>query len=309
MVDTPALKVGVRIERVGSNPTGGTPGITPGNHHPQQYPRVIVNAEPNGLEALTLCPGVSIRWGTSANGNTPVLQAGVRGSIPLSSTVVVTGRPRPAARKGEEQQGLPVQLRPTTIQPIKEEPLEEYEHRHHHEDHPLREVLEALLRDQRELVANTAALTAAVADNEAAVAANTTAVEAAVAAITSDADQAAVDAATSAVQTNTEQVEANTASLNDAVTPPVAPTVTGVSPTSGPAAGGTAVTVTGTAFTGATAVTFDTAEATSVIVVSDTEVTADVPAGTDGTSVNVYVTTPNGTSPASATFNYAPSSE
>ena len=39
------------------------------------------------------------------------------------------------------------------------------------------------------------------------------------------------------------------------VVPPV-PTVTGVSPTSGPSTGGTTVTVTGTGLTGATAVNF-----------------------------------------------------
>lgn len=184
--------------------------------------------------------------------------------------------------------------------------MEEYRHRRHHEDHPLREVLEALLRDQRELVANTAALTSAVADNEAAVAANTRAVEAVVTLINNDSDQAAVDAATTAVENSTTQVVANTATLDKVVNPPVAPTVTGISPASGPAAGGTAVTVTGTALTGATAVTFDSVDATNVVVVSDTEVTADAPAGTDGTSPVVYVVTPEGTSPASAvTYTYA----
>lgn len=183
--------------------------------------------------------------------------------------------------------------------------MEEYRHHHRH-DNPLLEVLEILLQEQRNLVANTDALTAAVAANEAAVAANTTAVEAAVAAIKNDADQAAVDAATSAVQTNTTQVEANTASLNSAVNPPVAPTVTGISPASGPQAGATVVTVTGTALTGATAVDFGTVEATNVTVVSDTEVTAESPVGTDGSAVEVTVTTPVGTSPAvaEATFTY-----
>ena len=41
-------------------------------------------------------------------------------------------------------------------------------------------------------------------------------------------------------------------------TPPPAPTVTGLNPTSGPTAGGTPVTITGTNFTGATAVKFGT---------------------------------------------------
>ena len=75
------------------------------------------------------------------------------------------------------------------------------------------------------------------------------------------------------------------------------PTVTGMSPTSGPAAGGTLVTITGTGFTGATAVDFGTTPATDVTVVNDTTVTADSPAGTG--TVDVTVTTPGGTSATS----------
>ena len=83
------------------------------------------------------------------------------------------------------------------------------------------------------------------------------------------------------------------------VTPAVAaPTVTALSPTSGPAAGGTTVTITGTTLTGATAVDFGTTAATDVTVVNDTTVTAVSPAGT-GTE-NVTVTTPAGTSATSA---------
>ena len=47
-------------------------------------------------------------------------------------------------------------------------------------------------------------------------------------------------------------------------------TVTGVSPTSGPTAGGTTVTITGTGFTGATKVLFGAVAATSFTVVSST---------------------------------------
>ena len=59
-----------------------------------------------------------------------------------------------------------------------------------------------------------------------------------------------------------------------------APTVTGLSPTSGSGAGGTSVTITGTGFTGATAVDFGTTAATNLTVVNDTTITADSPAGT-----------------------------
>ncbi len=83
------------------------------------------------------------------------------------------------------------------------------------------------------------------------------------------------------------------------VAPPVAaPTVTGISPSTGPAAGGTSVTITGTGFTGATAVDFGTTAATGVIVLSATTITATSPAGTG--IANVTVITPAGTSAASS---------
>ena len=76
-----------------------------------------------------------------------------------------------------------------------------------------------------------------------------------------------------------------------------APTVTALAPTSGLTTGGTPVTITGTGFTGATAVDFGTIPATNLTVVSDTTITADSPAGTG--VVNVTVTTPAGMSAAS----------
>ena len=75
-----------------------------------------------------------------------------------------------------------------------------------------------------------------------------------------------------------------------------APTVTSVAPNSGPAAGGTNVTITGTGFTGATAVDFGANAATGVVVNSATSITATSPAGTG--TVDVTVTTPSGTSAA-----------
>jgi hypothetical protein len=73
------------------------------------------------------------------------------------------------------------------------------------------------------------------------------------------------------------------------------PAVTGVSPTSGPTAGGTTVTVTGSGFTGATKVVFGTVAATSYSVVSDSQITAVSPAQAAATH-NIYVTTSVGTS-------------
>jgi len=81
------------------------------------------------------------------------------------------------------------------------------------------------------------------------------------------------------------------------------PTVTGIVPSSGPAAGGTAVTISGTNFTGATGVTIGGTAAASVVVVSSTSITAFTPAGTAGTA-SVVVTTPGGSNAANTLFTY-----
>jgi hypothetical protein len=67
------------------------------------------------------------------------------------------------------------------------------------------------------------------------------------------------------------------------------PTVTIVSPNSGPASGGTSVTITGTNFGAGATVTFASAAATNVVVVNNTTITATTPAGAPGT-VTVTVT-------------------
>ncbi|WP_198511193.1 putative Ig domain-containing protein [Janthinobacterium sp. 67] len=82
-----------------------------------------------------------------------------------------------------------------------------------------------------------------------------------------------------------------------------APTVTSISPTAGPTAGGTSVTITGTGLTGTTAVTFGATAATGFTVNSATQITATAPAGSAGT-VNVRVTTTGGTSATSAANQY-----
>jgi hypothetical protein len=56
------------------------------------------------------------------------------------------------------------------------------------------------------------------------------------------------------------------------------PTVTDVSPAGGPIAGGTAVTITGTGFTGTTSVLFDGTAAITFSVVNSTTITATAPA-------------------------------
>jgi hypothetical protein len=77
--------------------------------------------------------------------------------------------------------------------------------------------------------------------------------------------------------------------------PPPAPVVTSISPTSGPTAGGTSVTIKGTDLTGATNVIFGTVPATSFTVSSSTKITAVAPAEGAGAH-DVTVTTPNGSS-------------
>ena len=78
-----------------------------------------------------------------------------------------------------------------------------------------------------------------------------------------------------------------------------APTVTGVAPDNGSTAGGTPITITGTGFIGATVADIGGSNActTDFTVVSATSITCDTPAGPAGT-VNVTVTTPQGTSAA-----------
>lgn len=83
-----------------------------------------------------------------------------------------------------------------------------------------------------------------------------------------------------------------------------APFVTSVSPIKGTIAGGTSVIITGTGFTGATAVTFGGTSANSFVVNSPTKITAVSPAGT-GSSVSVLVTTPGGTNVANTLFSYS----
>lgn len=85
-----------------------------------------------------------------------------------------------------------------------------------------------------------------------------------------------------------------------------APTVASISPTSGPVAGGTTVTVTGTGFagtTGASGVRFGGTNAASYTVNSDTQITAVAPAHAAGT-VDVTVTAPGGTSATSASDQF-----
>jgi PKD repeat protein/uncharacterized protein YjbI with pentapeptide repeats len=81
------------------------------------------------------------------------------------------------------------------------------------------------------------------------------------------------------------------------------PTIASVAPQTGPIAGGTPVNITGTNFTGATAVTFGGTAATSFSVENITSVIAIVPAHAAG-AVSVNVTTPNGTAVGTSKYTY-----
>jgi hypothetical protein len=101
-----------------------------------------------------------------------------------------------------------------------------------------------------------------------------------------------------------EYVGAQMAAANNEGGQP-APTVKRLSAKTGPAAGGTTVKITGTGFTGASAVRFGSTDATSFTVNSATSITAVSPAGTAGI-VDVSVITPNGASGSfiNDRFNY-----
>ena len=83
-----------------------------------------------------------------------------------------------------------------------------------------------------------------------------------------------------------------------------APTVTDIEPSTGPAAGGTSVVITGTNFVAGATVKFGANNATGVTINSATQITVVSPAGTAGSTVQVSVTTPAGTSANTAADNF-----
>jgi sugar lactone lactonase YvrE len=85
------------------------------------------------------------------------------------------------------------------------------------------------------------------------------------------------------------------------------PTVASVTPATGPAAGGTMVTILGTGFlnAGRTRVAFGATNAASVTVLSPNKLVAITPASTAGVS-DVTVTTPAGTATLPAAFTFLP---
>jgi hypothetical protein len=84
--------------------------------------------------------------------------------------------------------------------------------------------------------------------------------------------------------------------------PPV-PALTGVTAATGPMAGGTSVTITGTNLSGAIKVVFGTTEAAGFTVDSGSQITAISPAEPVGRT-NIRVTTPGGTSPVTTSDSF-----
>lgn len=84
---------------------------------------------------------------------------------------------------------------------------------------------------------------------------------------------------------------------------PAAPTVSSLSPATGFMTGGSTITLTGSGFTGATAVSFGGTAATNVVVVNDTTLTVTSPVHSAGT-VDISVTTPAGSTTAAGAFSY-----
>ena len=126
-------------------------------------------------------------------------------------------------------------------------------------------------------------------------------VTAAITANTATSITATVPAGTGTVDI-TVTTSGGTATLTNSYTYVAAPTVTNISPSSGPTGGGTSVTITGTNFNGTTAVKFGATSATGATINSNTQITATAPAGSG--TVDITVTTTGGTSITSAADQY-----
>ena len=100
--------------------------------------------------------------------------------------------------------------------------------------------------------------------------------------------------------TGTVTVTTGTTTLTSPQTYKVKPKITSFTPSSGPPA--TLVTLHGTGLVQATTVKFGTVKATTFTVVSDVEVTADVPSGLAAGAVVISITTPGGTATSPTKF-------
>src|SRR5262249_7802062 len=82
-----------------------------------------------------------------------------------------------------------------------------------------------------------------------------------------------------------------------------APSISGVSASSGSTEGGDLVTITGSHFLGATEIDFGTVAASSFTVISDDAILAVAPPG-DAATIDITVTTPSGTSSTGSADHY-----
>jgi hypothetical protein len=119
---------------------------------------------------------------------------------------------------------------------------------------------------------------------------------------------ATTPAGTAGVANMAVTVNGQTGTLANGFTYVTSPTVASVSPATGSTTGGTAVTIAGTNFATGATVTFGSAAATNVVVVSGTSITATTPAGSAG-AVTVTVTNPgalSGSLPMGFTYAVVP---
>lgn len=159
-------------------------------------------------------------------------------------------------------------------------------------EHEILEKIDELTRKVDKLMGDTTALDAAITKLG-------TDQQALIAALQAQDDQPAIDAATAQV-----------IALDDAAVaavPATAPTVTGVSPSTGSVAGGETIVVTGTGFDAAATVNFGSTGASSVTVDSATQIAAVAPAASSAGTVDITVTTPAGTSATSSADQYTTS--
>lgn len=105
-----------------------------------------------------------------------------------------------------------------------------------------------------------------------------------------------------ATDTVTGTITGTSGPITVALTVPV-PTFSGIAPATGPAAGGTTVTISGTGFTGARMVIFDGIDASSFTVDSATQITATTTAHAAG-AVNVAVISGGGTATGAGAYTY-----
>src|SRR5205085_1068201 len=101
--------------------------------------------------------------------------------------------------------------------------------------------------------------------------------------------------------TVTNAAGTGTSATNFTVT--VVPSITSFTPVSGPT--GTSVTLTGTGFTGATGVSFNSTAATTFTVNSDTQISATVPTGATTGKITVTNSVGAGTSATNFTVTYS----